>query len=209
MPPKTKKPPEDLPLVQEWTLPLAATLGSDVRAKGILLELRARLPLKQRKRLDIRGLVLALRMAEDEAAEFEKAGRIVTDALVGIDALPVVPREIEDILSIKTSERHRWLKDGRLVSVGTRTVKLRGRARKITFHVFDPRMVEDLLNRDQVENWREEDALATAEKRRQAAWKAKLKREEKKKPKAISDVDPDAAALRGWEDFMREGLLHD
>lgn len=193
--------------MQEWTLPLAATLGSDVRAKGILLELRARLPLKQRKRLDIRGLVLALRMAEDEAPEFETAGKIVTEALDGIESLPVIPREIEDILSIKTSERHRWLKDGRLPSAGTRTVKLRGRARKITFHVFDPRMVEDLLNRDQVENWREEDALTTAENRRRAAWKAKLKREEKKKPAKPVEDGEEAPNLRGWADFMAEGLL--
>jgi len=27
-------------------------------------------------------------------------------------------------------------------------VKLRGRARKITFHVFDPRHIEDVLDRD-------------------------------------------------------------
>ena len=73
-----------------------------------------------------------------------------------------LPREIEDILAIKTSERHRWLKDGRLPSAGTRTVRLRGRARKITFHVFDPRMVEDLLHSDTIESWREDDALTAA-----------------------------------------------
>ena len=72
-------------------------------------------------------------------------------ALEGIDKLPVLPREIEDILAIKTSERHRWLKDGRLASAGTRTVRLRGRARKITFHVFDPLAVEDLLTSDTID----------------------------------------------------------
>jgi hypothetical protein len=35
----------------------------------------------------------------------------------------------------------------------TRTVKL------ITFHVFDPRVVEDILDRDLVTIWREEDAV--------------------------------------------------
>lgn len=34
-------------------------------------------------------------------------------------------------------------------------MKLRGRARKITFHVFDPRVVEDILDRDLVTVWRE------------------------------------------------------
>lgn len=207
MPPQSKKPAPELKLVREWSLSPAATLGSSVRAKGILLEVRAKLPVKQRKALDVRGSELVLRMAEEDAAIFAALEKTISAALDGIEALPVIPREIEDILTIKTSERHRWLKDGRLPSAGTRTVKLRGRARKITFHVFDPRVVEDLLNRDQVENWREEDALTAAENRRKAAWKAKLKREEKKAPKKKSDAD--AAPLQGWDDFMREGLLHD
>lgn len=63
------------------------------------------------------------------------------------ETLPVISREIQDILTIKTSERHRWLADGRLACAGTRTVRLNGRARRITFHVFDPKVVEDLLDR--------------------------------------------------------------
>lgn len=59
-------------------------------------------------------------------------------------------------------------------------MKLRGRARKITFHVFDPRVVEDLLDRGAVEEWREEDAAAASESRRRAAYKAKLTRSLKK-----------------------------
>ncbi|MGO4843255.1 hypothetical protein AB4144_64370, partial [Rhizobiaceae sp. 2RAB30] len=70
---------------------------------------------------------------------------MISVALRGIEDLPVIPREVEDILTISSVERHRWLKDSRLQSAGTRTVKLRGRARKITFHVFDPRHIEDLL----------------------------------------------------------------
>lgn len=120
----------------------------------------------------------------------------------------MIPREIEDILSISTTERHRWLKDGRLPSAGTRTVKLRGRAKKITFHVFDPRMVEDLLDRDVVDVWREEDAERAAENRRKAAWKAKLTRSTKAaatETKTDPVEDDDRFKLRGWAEFERDG----
>jgi hypothetical protein len=214
MPPKAKKPPQELTLVHEWDLPPGAMLGSSVRAKGILQEMRARIGTKSARRLDVRGTVLVLKMAEDEKERFDAAIEIVSKGLVGIETLPVLPREIEDILDIKTSERHRWLKDGRLQSGGTRTVKLRGRARKITFHVFEPGYVTDLQERDMVENWREEDALATAERRRQAAWKAKVKREAKKQKS--SELAPEAGRdtetgqkLSGWEDFAAEGFLLD
>jgi hypothetical protein len=75
--------------------------------------------------------------------------------LEDIETLPVIPPEIQDILTSSTTERHRWLSDGRLRSAGTRRVKLRGRGRKITFHVFVPRVVEDILDRDLVTVWRE------------------------------------------------------
>lgn len=202
-----KKPAAELNLVHEWDLPPGAGLGSSVRAKGILQEMRARLGVSTGRRLDVRGTVLVLKMAEEDREKFDAAVGIVTAGLVGIETLPVLPREIEDILDIKTSERHRWLKDGRLQSAGTRTVKLRGRAKQITFHVFDPVYVTELLDRDMVENWREEDALATAERRRQAAWKAKLKREEKKAPPPPMDDGEERPHLVGWEEFAREGLL--
>jgi hypothetical protein len=48
------------------------------------------------------------------------------------------------------------------------------RARNVTFHFFDPRLVEDVLDRDLVTDWREQDAIAAAENRQRAAWKAKL-----------------------------------
>jgi len=196
-------------LVREWTLPVAATLGSSVRARGILLEMRARLPAATKKSLDIVGAVLALRMAEGAEEDFRIASEIVTTGLVGIEDLPVIPREIQDILSISTTERHRWLKDGRLQSAGTRTVKLRGRAKKITFHVFDPRRVEEVLNEDLISAWREEDAETKAENRQQAVWKAKLKRT----PKTVEpapDTSPEDASrhrLKGWDEFERDGLL--
>ena len=210
MPPK-RKIIAPLALVQEWTLPAAATLGSSVRAKGILLELRARLPLAIKKSLDVVGVVLALRMAEGMEQEFRTASAIVSKGLEGIESLPVIPREIQDILSISTTERYRWLKDGRLQSAGTRTVKLRGRAKKITFHVFDPRRVEEALNEDLISAWRDDDAIAKAETRRQAAWKAKLTRKDKQiTGEHVPDSNPEDAGrhkLKGWDEFERSGLL--
>ena len=199
-------------LVEEWTLPPAATLGSTVRTKGILLEMRARLPSATKRSLDVMGVVLTLRMPEGFDDEFRAALAIVSKGLEGIESLPVIPREIQDILSISNTERYRWLKDGRLKSAGTRTVKLRGRAKKITFHVFDPRLVEEVLNEDLVSAWREDDAITKAENRRRAAWKAKLTRPQKPggKMTPASDSNPEDAVrhlLKGWEEFERDGLL--
>lgn len=211
--PKTKpKNTPDLTLVEEWTLPTAATLGSFVRAKGILLECRAHLPSTLKKSLDIEAGVLALRMAQGSDTAFRAATAIVSKTLRDIESLPVIPREIEDILTISTTERHRWLKDGRLPSAGTRTVKLRGRAKQITFHVFDPRKVEDMLDGELVALWREEDAATAAENRRRAAWKAKLTRSQKagRAEPAHPDHQPEDGPrpkLIGWEEFERDGPL--
>jgi hypothetical protein len=206
--PKAKKPPVEPVHIEEWALPAAATLGSSVRAKGILLEIRAKMPLALRKALDVGAGVLILGMPEGAEAEFHAVSALVSRALDGIESLPVIPREIEDILAIKTSERHRWLKDGRLQSAGTRTVKLRGRAKKITFHVFDPRMVEDLLNGDTVDAWREQDVETAAENRRRAAWNRKLARAEKAQAESPGLAEEGSKpGLAGWEEFERDGLL--
>ncbi|MGR9363665.1 hypothetical protein ACU8OO_35000 (plasmid) [Rhizobium leguminosarum] len=198
-------------LVETWPLSPAATFGSSVRAKGILLEVRARLPLIVRKCLDVDGMTLVLGMAEDSQDEFASATAAVTRALEGIESLPVIPREIQDILGISAGERRRWLKDGRLQSAGTRTVRLSGRARQITFHVFDPRVVEDLLDRGAVDEWREEDIAARAENRRQAGYRAKLTRSLRKaakKPETVgSGTDSSAGKLPGWDEFDVDGLL--
>jgi hypothetical protein len=199
-------------LIEAWSLPSAARLGSSVRSKGIYLEIRARLPVAARKSLAVKAGELTLHMPESAAAEFSRVSGIIATALEGIESLPVIPREIEDILGISTSERHRWLKDGRLPSSGTRTVNLRGRAKKITFHVFDPRVVEDILDRHVVDHWRQEDAERAAENRRQAAWKAKLSHSESGGAKDTtvlqgSQGDKERVDLRGWAEFEREGLL--
>jgi hypothetical protein len=205
-----KKRNSDVELLKTWTLSPMATLGSSVRIKGILLEIRARLPTATKKSLDLDGGDLVLAMPTDMKAEFEAVSAIVREVLASIETLPVIPREIQDILSIKASERHRWLADGRLPSAGTRTVRLNGRARRITFHVFDPRMVEDLLNRGAVDEWREEDAATKAENRQRAAYRAKLTRASKRKGNhPVSGGAPDDLSmdLVGWEDFGRDGLL--
>lgn len=210
--PKSPKPKPPTRLIQEWPLSPAATMGSAVRAKGILLEVRAHLPFAERRLLHVEAGTLELRVPEDDPDDHQAIAEAVTRKLSGIEDLPVIPREVEDILSIKQAERHRWLKDGRLQSAGTRTVKLRGRARKITFHVFDPGHIEDVLDRDLPEVWREEDKLAAAENRRRGAQKAALKKSGK-----LSGADTarrnagregDAGtALNGWEDFDVDGLL--
>lgn len=188
----------------------AATLGSAVRAKGILLEIRAHLPLAARKELDVILGALVLRVPEDDADDHSATIDAIAYKLVNIEELPVIPREVEDILSISSSERLRWLKDGRLQSAGTRTVKLRGRARKITFHVFDPRHIEDILDRDLPAVWREQDQLTAAENRRRGAQRAMLKKPGKLTRTASTRVrnrtEP-STALKGWDDFDLDGLL--
>nr|WP_312793978.1 hypothetical protein [Tianweitania sp.] len=204
--PKTTAP---LKLVEQWTLTPAATLGSSVRAKGILLEVRARMPFPARKSLDVEFGALVLRMAEGENTAFKALSALVSKTLDGIEALPVIPREVEDILTISQAERHRWLKDGRLKSAGTRTVKLRGRAKAVTFHVFDPRHIEDVLDRDLPSLWREDDAQAAAENRRRTAGKAARTRAGKNNQPAPDAQRGDALdlPLSGWDAFELDGLL--
>lgn len=201
----------DVELIRTWTLSSDLTMGSSVRAKGILQELQARLPAISKKAISLEGVDLVLAMAAEDKAAFNAAVSVVIRTMDEAPSLPVIPREIQDILGMKASERHRWLADGRLPSAGTRTVRLAGRARQITFHVFNPKMVEDLLDRGAVDEWRVEDAEAKAEKRRNAAYQAKLSRVAKKsgkRSKKNEDVPDDPATrLTGWEDFDADGLL--
>jgi hypothetical protein len=199
-------------LIEVWSIPSSARLGSSVRSKGIFLEVREQLPSAARKSLAVKAGELTLRMPNSAANEFARVSAIISKALDGIESRPVIPREIEDILGISTTERHRWLKDGRLPSAGMRTVNLRGRARSITFHVFDPLTVQDILDQGLVEGWREQDAEMAAENRRRAAWKAKLTRSNKSEAKDRltsegGQEDQHRFNLRGWAEFEREHLL--
>lgn len=204
-----KREKNGIELIRTWTLSAPITMGSSVRAKGLLQEIQARLPATSKKAISLEGLDLVLAMPVDEKPAFNAAVSVVSKALDEAPSLPVIPREIEDILGMKTSERHRWLADGRLPSAGTRTVRLAGRARKITFHIFDPQVVEDLLDRGAIDEWRIEDVEAKAEKRAKAAYQAKLTRQSKKRKlsKKPEDSEDPGVALRGWEDFDLDGLL--
>ncbi len=208
--PRSPKPKPPTRLIQEWPLSPAATMGSAVRVKGILLEVRAHVPFAERKFLHVEAGALVLRVPEDDCDDHQATTEAITRKLVGIEDLPVIPREVEDILSIKQAERHRWLKDGRLQSAGTRTVKLRGRARKITFHVFDPHHIEDVLDRDLPDVWREEDKLAAAENRRRGAHKAALRKAGNLAGAGATRrgaAKDDGAPVKGWDDFDLDGLL--
>lgn len=139
----------------------------------------------------------------------------ISQILEGIDELPVLPREAEDVLTISARERHKWIKDGRLQSIGTRTVKMRGRSTKVTFHVFDARHIEDILDRDLPTVWREEDAQEVSQNRRRGAGKAALTRAGKAQgkgnkarlTKAGRQTDGSPPKLEGWDAFEDEGLL--
>lgn len=197
-------------LVAEWPLPSIATLGSSVRAFGLEREVRRRLPWKARKHVHVQGQHVVLRMPDEDRDQFAIHSATVTRILEGIAACPVLPSEVEDILGISPRERHKWMKAGRLQSAGTRTVKMRGRAKAVTFHVFTPQHIEDVLDRDLPTVWREEDAAAISENRRRAAANARLGRDRKKETKsdqATSEDDDPGAELEGWEAFAATGLL--
>lgn len=200
-----------LALLAEWPLPASATLGSSVRLKGIEREVARRLPWALRKSVTASGGRLSLQMSEADQTLFEAASATIARTLADIEALPVLPSEAEDILTMSSRERHKWMKDGRLQSIGTRTVKLRGRAKAVTFHVFDPRAIEDLLDGDRPALWREEDARTAAENRRRAAGKAALARANKRAGDAAAGAsaagDVTVTGLDGWDAFEAEGLL--
>ena len=201
----------DIELLRTWSLSSAATLGSSARAKGILQEIQARLPTAVKKAVSLDGRDVVLALPANDKAVFAASVAVINKVMDEAETLPVISREIQDILTIKSTERHRWLADGRLPSAGTRTVRLNGRARQITFHVFDLKVVEDLLNQGTVDEWRERDTEAKAEKKREAAYRANLTRSLKKAKKArkMSTTVPGASAisLRGWDDFNHLGLL--
>lgn len=200
-----KEAAHDDALIETWQLPYAARLGSSVRSKGLFLEIRAQLPKDLQSSLAVKAGELSLRVPAHDVAAFSKAKTTVSKALERISSRAVIPREIEDILGISTTERRRWLADGRLPSAGTRTLRLRGRG-KITFHVFDPQIVQDLLAGDLIDAWREADAEKAAENRRRAIWKRKATPAQTTAP-AQTAGDEERFKLRGWAEFERDGPL--
>lgn len=198
-------------LVTKWPLPSSTTLGSAVRAKGIERELRRALPWPMKKFLTVDGGRAILRMPAANSEDFEAASATIAQTLLTIADLPVLPSEAEDILAISSRERHKWMNDGRLKSAGTRTIKLRGRAKAVTFHVFQPDHIEHILDAGLTEVWRETDAEALAENRRRASGKAAMTRAGKRQASLIKDartLDEEAEPqLKGWEEFAKKGLL--
>lgn len=82
----------------------------------------------------------------------------------------------------------------------------------MTFHVFDPRHIEDILDEDLPAVWREDDARMAAENRRRAAGKAALVRAAKDRDSKASDIkdqmdDGVRTPLEGWDAFEADGLL--
>lgn len=194
-------------LIRTWSLPSTATMGSAVRAKGIVQEINARLPAPVRKAVQYDISAVTLTISDTSRSAFRAAVPIITEVLANTATLPVIPREIEDILAITSTERRRWLEDGRLPSAGTRTVRLRGRAKAITFHIFEPQMVVEVLDSGSVDEWREHDKEAAAENRRRSAYNRKLTRTLAKQEKAKSFPSDDGAPLEGWAEFGADGLL--
>lgn len=193
-------------LIKTWVLPPSSTLGSAVRIKGIFQEVKARLSPLTKKAVELEGNEITLVLPASDKLLFNAAATTISECIAQSATFPVIPREVEDILGIKTSERKRWLEDGRLPSAGTKTVRLRGRAKKITFHVFNPTTIADIYDRGLIDEWREDDLIAAAEKRREAAYKAKLTRSLKKAARKRSDTVPDTG-LQDLDVFFLDGLL--
>lgn len=195
-------------LIKIWTLSSSVTLGSAVRVKGIFQEIRARLSPAAKKAVEMDGQDITLIMPAVEKLAFNAASTVIGKVIEDAVNLPIIPREIEDILGIKASERKRWIEDGRLKSAGTRTVRLKGRARKITFHVFEPKFIAELLDHGTIDEWREDDIANAAENRRRAAYKAKLTRELRKKAKTAKPAGNDQLTdLPDWDEFASDGFL--
>jgi len=197
--------------VVSWPIPAEASLGSPVRSKGILQEVRTRLPKAAQKSLQLSGGMLELRSDPNSGTDLQRVSETIENAVANIHQRLVLPREIEDILHIKAGERRRWVADGRLQSAGTKTVKLRGRARSITFHIFDPVYVTVLRDDATVDEWRERDAELSAERRRQSAWARARNKADKPTGdtpvKKTSRKRPGQTNLKDWAEFERDGPL--
>lgn len=188
----------------EWHLPSSVTLGSSVRTKGIEREIRRRLPWSTRKSLTVETGKVVLHVPDAEAAEFDALSAIVGDMLPEFATLPILPSEAEDILSISSRERHKWLDDGRLPECrhqdGQAAWPCEGHG---VPHVFTPGFIEHVLDSGLSEIWREEDIATAAENRRRAAAKAALTRAGKRpaKSRKVAQTDEVATGLEGWDEF--------
>lgn len=67
--------------------------------------MRARLPMFSKKSLVLESGELVLAMPAEAKTEFHAAAGIVSATMKDIETIPVIPREIQDILTIKPGER--------------------------------------------------------------------------------------------------------
>jgi len=194
-----------------WPLPSGVVMGSSLRAKGIARAIRNRLGSAFTGDVAVVGDRLEISLPGDSPGQCEQIVAKIAEILEGIAGWPVLPREVEDILTITARERLKWTRDTRLNSAGTRTVKLRGRKKAVTFHVFDPRHIEEVLDRDLVAVWRAEDkALAAENRRRGAALAASTRAQKKQRTRTVSKLNDDgqvATGLNAWAAFDELGLL--
>ena len=115
--------------------------------------MRAHLPFVTKKVLGIEGGVFILRMTEKGDDDFRSASAIMSKTLEGTESLPLIPHEIEDILTISRQSGI----DGSRTAATKRSNSYGETAwtrKEDNFHVFDPRRVEDVLDRDLVTVWR-------------------------------------------------------
>jgi hypothetical protein len=87
--------------------------------------------------------------------------------------LAVEPWELETLLGCSTTERKRWLADGKLTPLTTRSVFKSGR--ELVYPVFDRRSIQRLTQQD-IDGWRAEHAALVAMRRKTGAQKASSRR---------------------------------
>jgi hypothetical protein len=78
-----KREKNDIELIRTWTLSAAVTMGSSVRAKGLLQEIQARLPASSKKAISLEGVDLVLAMPANEKPAFNAAVSVVSKAVEG------------------------------------------------------------------------------------------------------------------------------
>jgi hypothetical protein len=87
--------------------------------------------------------------------------------------LAVEPWELETLLGCSTTERKRWVADGKLTPLTTRSVFKSGR--ELVYPVFDRRSIQSLTQED-IDGWRAEHTALVAMRRKTGAQKASSRR---------------------------------
>jgi hypothetical protein len=84
---------------------------------------------------------------------------IAEERLVRLRDEPLTAKMVEEILSISSTERRRWSKDGRMPTAGN--VFFSQGKKQVSLFVYSPDTISKLIARpDQISDWRERDKLA-------------------------------------------------